>query len=55
MDEFWIKNPSILIDKYWELIPTTKMSTIMKDLGIHEVIEYHTNDKGEKTKTTRFI
>ena len=28
MDEFWIKNPSILIDKYWELIPTTKMSTI---------------------------
>jgi len=31
------------------------MSTIMKDLGIHEVIEYHTNDKGEKTKTIKTI
>jgi len=31
------------------------MTTFIKDLGIHEVIEYHTNDKGEKVKTIKTI
>ena len=26
MDEFWIKNPQTLIDKYYEIIPTKNMT-----------------------------
>lgn len=28
MDIFWIQNPSILLNNYWEIIPTNQMSTI---------------------------
>ena len=31
------------------------MATIIKDLGIHEVIEYRTNEKGEKIKIIKTV